>query len=107
MRSHRHWNFDIDYYIQPVIPPPPWQHVPYPISWFLGYRKQAPAATGNLMPTFWAFLGVFSAIVVLEAVVTRVPLFESHGAPIIVGSFVSPNPVRILLPSALCSSLRF
>lgn len=41
------------------------------------------------MPTFWALIGVFSAIIVLEAVVTRVPSFESHGAPIIVGSFVS------------------
>lgn len=41
------------------------------------------------MPTFWAFIGVFCAILVLEVTVTHVPSFESHGVPIIVGSFVS------------------
>lgn len=97
MLSHRTWNFDIDYYIQPIIPAPPWQSLPYPVSRFFGYRKQKPVATGNLMPIFWAFIGVFCAILVLEVTVTHVPSFESHGVPTIVGSFVSLVVDRILL----------
>ncbi len=89
MLSYRKWNFDIDHYVEPIIPAPPWLYLPYPISRFLGYRKDKPVNTGNLMPTFWAFVGVFCAILVLEAVVTRVPPFESHGVPLIIGSFVS------------------
>lgn len=67
-------DFNIGYCIHPRIPPPPWQHLPYTVSWLMGHRKQAPAATGNLMPLFGAFVGAFGAIVVLDAVVMHVPL---------------------------------
>lgn len=89
MLPHRRWNFDIDYYIQPLLPPPPRLHLPVFISRFLGYRTEKPAETGNLMPIFWGFIGVFSAILVLEVTATHVPSFEAHNAPIVVGSFVS------------------
>ena len=85
---HRAWNFDIDRFLNPFVPPPPWRYLPYPVARFFGYRKTKPAEMGNVMPAFWAFIGVFCAILLIEAVSKRVPSFESHGVPIIVGSFV-------------------
>lgn len=41
------------------------------------------------MPIFWAWIGVFAAILMIQAVSKRVPSFEARGAPMIVGSFVS------------------
>ncbi|KND90043.1 Transmembrane protein [Tolypocladium ophioglossoides CBS 100239] len=84
---HRAWNFNIDRFLNPFVPPPPWRYLPYPVARFFGYRKTKPQETGNLMPVFWAFIGIFCAILLIEAVSKRVPSFESHGAPIIVGSF--------------------
>ncbi|POR38517.1 Transmembrane protein [Tolypocladium paradoxum] len=84
---HRTWNFNIDRFLNPFVPPPPWRFLPYPVARFFGYRKTKPQETGNLMPVFWAFIGIFCAILLIEAVSKRVPSFESHGAPIIVGSF--------------------
>ncbi|PHH85011.1 hypothetical protein CDD83_1034 [Cordyceps sp. RAO-2017] len=84
---HRTWNFDIDRFLNPLVPPPPWRWLPYPVARFLGYRRTAPAETGNLMPIFWAFLGILGCILVIEAVSSHVPVFKDHGAPMIVGSF--------------------
>lgn len=88
MLPHRTWNFDIDYYLQPIIPSLPRHRLPGFISRFLGYRREKPAETGNLMPIFWAFISIFAAILVLEVTVAHVPSFESHNAPMIVASFV-------------------
>ncbi|KAG5975234.1 hypothetical protein E4U58_001638 [Claviceps cyperi] len=84
---HRAWNFNIDRHLNPFVPSPPWKFVPYPLAWFLGYRKTKPHETGNLMPIFWAFIGVFAAILLIEGVSKHIPSFTSHGAPMIVGSF--------------------
>lgn len=86
--AYRQWNFDIDRYINPLVPPPPWHYLPYPVARFFGYRKDKPAPTGNLMPTFWAFIGVFCALVIIEVVSVRIPGFIANHAPMIVGSMV-------------------
>ncbi|OAA55728.1 HPP family protein [Cordyceps fumosorosea ARSEF 2679] len=85
--SHHAWNFDIDRYLDPIVPAPPWRYLPYPVAHFLGYRKTKPANTGNIMPTFWAFIGIFCAIIIVQVVSTHIPSFESHHVPAIVGSF--------------------
>lgn len=91
MPIHHRWNFNIDRFLNPFVPPPPWKHIPYPVSYWFGYRKTKPADTGNLMPIFWAFLGVFGAIAMIEAVSKHVHSFAPHHVPNIVGSFVSFN----------------
>ncbi|KAM3565881.1 hypothetical protein ARSEF4850_001114 [Beauveria asiatica] len=85
--AHHAWNFDIDRYLDPIIPSPPWRYMPYPVAHFLGHRRTKPANTGNLMPTFWAFIGIFCAIIIVQVTSTHIPAFESHHAPAIVGSF--------------------
>ncbi|KAG5982712.1 hypothetical protein E4U55_001502 [Claviceps digitariae] len=84
---HRTWNFNIDRYLNPFVPPPPWKYLPYPVAWFLGHRKTKPRETGNLMPIFWASIGIFAAILLIQGVSKQVPSFAAHGAPLIVGSF--------------------
>ncbi|KAK8932430.1 HPP family protein [Metarhizium anisopliae] len=84
---HRTWTFDIDRFLNPFVPSPPWRFLPYPVARWFGYRKAKPKDAGNLMPVFWAFIGVFAAILTIQAVSKRVPSFQARGAPIIVGSF--------------------
>lgn len=102
--SHHAWNFDIDRFLNPIVPSPPWNHIPYPVAYFLGYRKTKPVNTGNLMPTFWAFIGIFCAITIIQVVSKHVPAFESHHVPAIVGSFVSRW--SILVPDPRPSAVR-
>ncbi|EFQ31515.1 HPP family protein [Colletotrichum graminicola] len=83
----REWNFDIDRFINPFIPHPPWEHLPYPIAHFFGYRKAKPINAGNIVPVFWACIGVFCGVAVVALVSRQIPVFREHGAPIIVGSF--------------------
>ncbi|WQF82159.1 hypothetical protein CDEST_07173 [Colletotrichum destructivum] len=83
----REWNFDIDRFLNPFIPPPPWQHLPYPIAHFFGHRRSKPSNVGNLVPIFWACIGVFCGVAVVAIVSRQIPVFKEHGAPIIVGSF--------------------
>jgi hypothetical protein len=82
------WNFDIDNWLNPLVPSPPWQRLPYPISRSLGYRKQPLKPIGNLIITAWAFVGIFLGIIVIEVVTKHVPVFQQHQAPIIIASFV-------------------
>lgn len=89
----RRWNFDVDRYVNRFVPCPPWHHhhVPWPIARFLGYRADSdkPKESGNLVPIFWAFIGVFCGLAVIMAVDMHVQSFNDRSAPLIIGSFVS------------------
>ncbi|KAM0263566.1 hypothetical protein ACHAQJ_001185 [Trichoderma viride] len=87
MPVHHTWNFNIDRFLNPLVPPPPWNHIPYPIAYWFGFRKTKQQEQGNLMPIFWAFIGVFGAIAMIEAVGHHVASFPGHHVPTIVGSF--------------------
>ena len=82
------WHFDIDRWLNPLMPRPPWRILPYPISYFLGHRKQPLKPIGNLIMVAWAFLGIFVGLIVVEIVTKQVPIFQDHHAPIIIASFV-------------------
>ena len=89
MKPVLEWNFDIDDYLNYVVPPAPWKHLPYPIARTFGYRKEKPKTTvGNVVAILWAFIGIWCAIAVLVKVADNIPLFQRQGAPLIVGSFV-------------------
>ena len=89
MLSVRKWHFELDDWLR--VPPPPWAYVPYPIAHFLGYRShdKPQKPVGNVLSVFWAFIGVWCGVSVVEAVNMHMPSFQAHGAPLIVGSFVS------------------
>ncbi|RAK75492.1 HPP family protein [Aspergillus fijiensis CBS 313.89] len=79
---------DIDAYINPVLPPPPWRYLPRPVSRFFGYRETpSPKPLGNVVVAFWTLIGVFCGVLIVAEASMHVPLFEHHNAPIIVASF--------------------
>ncbi|KAI0896612.1 HPP family-domain-containing protein [Annulohypoxylon nitens] len=86
------WNFEIDDYINAWLPAAPWKRVPYPVAYFLGYRLVPQRPLGNIAMIFWAFIGVLCSLIVIEFAGRAIPSFEGHGAPIIIGSFVSLRP---------------
>ncbi|GES58045.1 HPP family protein [Aspergillus terreus] len=82
------WHVDIDTFLNPYLPAPPWRHLPRPISHFMGYRgDHHPQAMGNLLIALWSLIGAFCGVIVVAEVCMHVPSFQSHHAPIIVGSF--------------------
>lgn len=83
------WNFDIDRFLNPLIPAPRWNLVPQPIAHFLGYRSTAPKPLGNILIAFWSMVGAFVGVALVASVSKRVPSFEDRNAPAIIGSFVS------------------
>ncbi|KAM0424944.1 hypothetical protein ACHAPT_009745 [Fusarium lateritium] len=80
------WKFDIDRLLNRFVPPPPWSHLPYPVAYFLGYRRNKPRDIGSIVPVLWAFVGIFCALSIIEVLSERIPSFKERGAPIIVGS---------------------
>ncbi|KAI2470894.1 HPP family-domain-containing protein [Annulohypoxylon bovei var. microspora] len=81
------WNFEIDDYLNPWLPAAPWNYIPYPIAYFLGHRSGPQCPVGNIAMIFWAFIGVFCSLIIIETVSRAIPSFEERGAPIIIGSF--------------------
>lgn len=90
-RSPSTWHFDIDFYLNRIIPAPRWSIVPYPVAHFLGHRKHDRVQRiGNVAMTFWAFVGIFCAILLIELAMRSLPVVEQSGL-LIVASFVSPE----------------
>lgn len=88
-RSPSTWHFDIDNYLNRIIPAPRWGLVPYPVAHFLGHRKHHRVQRiGNIAMTFWAFVGIFVAILFIELATRSLPIVEERGL-LIVASFVS------------------
>ena len=83
-------NFDIDNYLNRLLPQPWVHYLPRPISHFLGYRKDTPKKQPDVIIWLWTWIGAFCGVSVIEAVFQRNAYFSDRGAPIIVGSFVYP-----------------
>ncbi|KAI6774972.1 hypothetical protein HG530_001730 [Fusarium avenaceum] len=81
------WTFDIDRFINPYVPSPPWQHIPYLVAYIFGYRRDKPRSLGTFVPVFWAFVGIFISLSVIELASERIPSFVERSAPMIVASF--------------------
>jgi hypothetical protein len=83
------YNFDIDKYLNPIVPAPRWRLVPYPIAYFMGYRKHpGKAKLGNVGMACWAWIGIFVAILLTELATRGIPHVHESGM-LIVASFVS------------------
>ncbi|QVM11988.1 hypothetical protein D8B26_006626 [Coccidioides posadasii str. Silveira] len=80
---------DIDRFLNRYVPHPRWHLLPRPVAHFLGHRLHPPKKVGNVLVMLWSLIGVFTGLLIVTAVSTHIPSFRQHGAPIIVGSFVS------------------
>lgn len=92
------WHLDIDRYLNPILPRPPWHWLPYPVSHFLGHRTTARTSSslGNIPIIFWAAIGIFCGLTLVEVVGHQIPAFRDHGAPLIIGSFVCTYQFALL-----------
>ncbi|KAJ5752118.1 hypothetical protein N7520_009035 [Penicillium odoratum] len=81
------WHFDIDRYLDPLVPAPRWNAVPKPVAYFLGYRAERPKPLGNIVIAFWSLIGAFSGVALVASVSQHVPSFEARHVPAVIGSF--------------------
>ncbi|KAI9807372.1 MAG: hypothetical protein M1833_000115 [Piccolia ochrophora] len=102
LHTLRTLNFDIDNYLFPYPPRCRLYLLPRPISHFLGWRDPASPVrpTGNVTDWFWAFVGAFASIALVEAIVKASPQINSHDAPLIVGSFGAAAIIQFHTPSS-------
>lgn len=87
--SPSRWHFDIDAFLNPYLPSPPWKRLPRFVTHFVGYRPRPQQPIGNLAMIPWAFVGIFASLSIIEVVGRHIDSFRSGGAPLIIGSFVS------------------
>ncbi|CZS91295.1 related to HPP family protein [Rhynchosporium agropyri] len=78
-------NFDVDRYLNRIVPRSRLYLLPKPASWFLGHREAPRKPIGNVAVWFWSFIGAFAGILVIEAVFMS-KVLQSDGAPIIIAS---------------------
>lgn len=82
------WNFDLDRYLNPYIPLSRLHLLPKPVARILGHRHDHPAPSiGNVLVWWWAFIGAFSGILIVEAVFHTKKL-EAEGLPMVIASLV-------------------
>ncbi|CAG8951294.1 hypothetical protein HYFRA_00008044 [Hymenoscyphus fraxineus] len=86
MTSRPSFHFDVDEYVNRIIPRSRLYILPKSISRFLGYRAEPQQQVGSIFIWFWAFIGAFLGILIIETVF-RADFLASHGAPVIVASF--------------------
>jgi len=86
--------FDIDNYLNHIIPRARFYLLPKPISHWFGYRAppkgepKAPVpATSVLLVWLFSFLGAFIGIAIIENVFRNLPLLGGHSVPLVIASF--------------------
>ena len=82
--------FDIDHYLNRLVPSSRLHLLPKPVSRFLGYRHDPAPPIGNVMVWWWAFIGAFSGLLVVEAVFRSARL-QAEGVPLVIASLVRPT----------------
>lgn len=81
-------NFDIDIYLNRLVPRSRLHLLPRPLSWFLGHRAPGESEhPGNLLVWFWSFAGAFCGIALIEAVSLSEAVRNGYDIPLVLGSF--------------------
>lgn len=85
------FNFDIDRYLNRIVPRPRLYALPYPVARFLGYRRSPDSRKIKDATAWgWAFLGAFVGVIAVEQTFLHIGgRLGELGVPMIVGSFVS------------------
>ncbi|KAF2114833.1 HPP family-domain-containing protein [Lophiotrema nucula] len=87
LQSSREWNFEIDHYLNKVLPPSPLHKLPPPLSRFLGYRKEQKQDVGNILGAFWSLVGAFCGLAVIAGVFNNTLSIQVHHPPALIASF--------------------
>ncbi|KAK7995910.1 hypothetical protein PG991_015377 [Apiospora marii] len=89
------WHFDIDAYLNPFLPSPPWKHLPRLVTHFVGYRPGKQQPIGNLAMIAWAFIGIFASLSIIEifSVWRRTLIIGSFGAAAVLEFYAIESPL--------------
>ena len=81
--------YDIDTYLNPLVPRNLFRHLPQPISHAFGYRPphSNPAKPHVLLVWAFTFIGAFLGVALIEVVYLHLPLLSGHHVPIVIASF--------------------
>ncbi|KAF4543525.1 Hpp family protein [Lasiodiplodia theobromae] len=79
-------HFDIDQYLNRIVPHNRISRLPKPVSRFLGYRDEPAAPIGNIIQATWALVGAFCGLTVVTAVYKFGPGIAKYNPPVIVAS---------------------
>ena len=81
-------DFDIDKYLNHAVPPSPLPHLPYPIAYWLGYRRGPRVHICQPLAWLWSFIGAFCGVALIEGVYRASAALQDWNPPILIGSFV-------------------
>ncbi|KAG8532295.1 uncharacterized protein KY384_003936 [Bacidia gigantensis] len=81
------WHVDIDKCLNVFVPQNFVHCLPRPIAHFLGYRETPQKELGNLLIAFWACVGAFVDVVLIESVF-MIPQIRHEKPPLLIASFV-------------------
>lgn len=100
----REWNFDIDHYLNRIVPPSPLHKLPAPVSRYLGYRKVQEQDVGNILGAFWSCVGAFLGLAVIAAVFNHSESIQRHHPPALIASFVCTSSSNSIFYSLLTTA---
>lgn len=92
-------HFDIDKYLNRIVPQNQAKKLPLPVARWLGYRPQPVQEVGNLLIAAWACLGAIIGLLVVGAVYKYSPAIAELDPPVIFASLVSRIHSMIDIPS--------
>ncbi|KAK8170061.1 HPP family protein [Phyllosticta citrichinensis] len=79
-------HFDMDDYLNLIIPRNRISRLPKPLARLLGYRESGRPQVGNILIASWALLGAFLGLIVITAVYKFSPVIQRVHPPVIVAS---------------------
>jgi hypothetical protein len=82
------WNFDVDRYVNRIVPPSPLHKFPTPVARFLGYRKEQKPDVGNILGACWSCVGAFCGLAIIAAVFNNTESIQMRHPPALIASFV-------------------
>ncbi|KAF2005405.1 hypothetical protein P154DRAFT_337701 [Amniculicola lignicola CBS 123094] len=83
----RKWNFNLDTYLNPYLPPSPLHLLPPRLSRFLGYRAHPQEDVGNVLGAWYSCLGAFCGLAVVAAVFDNTASIQRSKPPALIASF--------------------
>ncbi|KAK9238496.1 transmembrane protein [Lipomyces kononenkoae] len=84
-----YFDFDIDDYINRIIPPSQLHRLPRPISRFLGYRDVPRQELGNVLVCVWASIGAFCGLILVMGVFQASHAIQSLHPPVLIASLAA------------------
>jgi len=96
------WHFDIDSYLNPIIPSNRLDNVQPLLSRVLGYRVEPVQEYGNIIIALWTLLSTYVALLLVALIFKLSPWIQSLHPPVLIGSL---GAAAILEYNALSSPL--